>query len=169
MARLFFAIWPAAPARDALARLAADVARVTQGRAVEGAKIHLTLAFLGEVAQPRMAEVRAAASGLRARRFDLSLDRLGSFRRSRVAWATASVLPPELTALQVPLEEALTARGFELEARPYRPHITLARRTVERLPAASIAPVAWPCEELALVVSDLATGQYRTLESWALG
>jgi RNA 2',3'-cyclic 3'-phosphodiesterase len=169
MARLFFAIWPTAPAREALGRLAWDVAQVAQGRAVEEAKIHLTLSFLGEVADPRLEDARAAACRVRPRRFDLSIDRVGSFRRSRVAWATASMLPPALMALQSSLDEALRARDFALEARPYRPHITLARKTRERLPAASIPPVEWPCKQLALVVSDPATGRYRTLESWSLG
>ena len=169
MARLFFAIWPPAAARSALERLASDVALVASGKPVEAAKIHLTLAFLGEVDQARMSLAHAAADALRMPRFVLSLDRVGSFRRSRVAWAGASRTPEALATLQSALEEKLRASGFTLEARPFRPHITLARKIRERVPPAFIEPIAYACEEIALVVSDLGTGEYRTLESWPLG
>ena len=169
MARLFFALWPSPRARADLARLAQDVARVSGGNAVEGAKIHLTLAFLGEVDAARMSLAHAAAAALDAAPFVMAIDRVGSFRRSRVAWASVSAVPEALIALQSGLERRLRASGFELEERPFRPHITLARKTRERVPAASIEPIAYPCDAVALVVSELRSGQYRTLESWPLG
>ena len=169
MARLFFALWPPAGARAALERLAADVALVSGGKAVEAGKIHLTLAFLGEVDEARRDALRGVAAALRARPFVLRLDRVGSFRRSRVAWAGASDVPAELRALQSSLEEALRAHGFDLEERPFRLHVTLARKTRERVPAASIDAIEFACDAMALVVSDLASGEYRTLESWPLG
>jgi 2'-5' RNA ligase len=116
-----------------------------------------------------MPAAQAVASSLRAAAFALALDRVGSFRRSRVAWAAASAPPPALVAMQSALEQGLRASGFELEERPFRPHVTLARKTQERVPLASIVPIAWACDEVALVVSDLASGEYRTLESWPLG
>jgi len=86
MARLFLAIWPDAAAGEALARLADDVALVARGKPVERAKIHLTLVFLGDVAQEREPAVAAvAARAARSARFTLALDRVGSSRRSRVA------------------------------------------------------------------------------------
>lgn len=169
MARLFFAIWPPAAARNALERLAQDVAVVGAGKPVEAAKMHLTLAFLGEVDQARMSLAHSAAAALPMARFKLSLDRVGSFRRSRVAWAGASCLPPQLESLQSALDSELRANGFALEERPFRPHITLARKIRERVPTASIEPIAYACEAVALVASDLGRGEYRTLESWPLG
>lgn len=169
MARLFFALWPHDSARAALERLAADVAQVCGGKPVEAAKIHLTLAFLGEVDDERRAHAIEAASTLAAPPFTLVLDRVGSFRRARVAWAGASEAPAALHALQASLEQRLRDRGFEPEERPFRAHITLARKTRERLPAASIEPIAYACDRVALVASELSSGQYRTLESWPLG
>jgi 2'-5' RNA ligase len=169
MARLFFALWPPARARAGLERLAAGVALVSGGKAVEAAKIHLTLAFLGEVDEARAAAAGEVAATLRARPFVLRLDRVGSFRRSRVAWAGASELPVELLALQSALDRGLRGNGFELEERPFRPHITLARKTRERVPQASIETIDYACDALALVASDLGRGEYRTLESWPLG
>ena len=69
--RLFFAIWPDSTAVDALGRLAVEVAGRTGGRATPADKIHLTLAFLGEVAAERSGDVAAAGEAVRARPFEL--------------------------------------------------------------------------------------------------
>ena len=169
MARLFLAIWPDAAAGAALGRLAQDVALAAHGKAVEGAKIHLTLVFLGEVARERGEAITAAARrAARHGRFTLTLDRVGSFRRSRVAWAGASLEPPALLELQAGLESELRASGFALEERPYRPHLTLVRKSGHALPVAAIEPIEVRCDAIALVLSEAGTGRYVTLESWPL-
>jgi RNA 2',3'-cyclic 3'-phosphodiesterase len=169
MARLFFALWPDERAREALARLAVDVGTVAQGKPVPAAKIHLTLSFLGEVAEERRDALRAAARAVRGTPLELVLDRLGSFRKARAAWAAASEVPAALTQLQSALEARLRERGFALEERPYRPHVTLARSIRAPLPAASIEPITMRCEALALVRTEPGSGAYASLESWGLG
>ncbi|MDH5265059.1 MAG: RNA 2',3'-cyclic phosphodiesterase, partial [Betaproteobacteria bacterium] len=64
MARLFFALWPDAAARAALADLARATANRYGGRAVPAANLHLTLVFLGEVDPARIAALRRAVDGL---------------------------------------------------------------------------------------------------------
>jgi 2'-5' RNA ligase len=168
MARLFFALWPDDEAREALGRLSRDLAIVAEGKPVPIEKVHLTLAFLGEVADERHGDLAEAAQGAGAAAFVLPLDRVGSFRRAKVAWAGASFVPPELLALQSRLAAGLTARGFALDERPFVPHITLARKIARSVPRASIAPIAMAASAIALVRSDLGTGRYATLESWRL-
>jgi 2'-5' RNA ligase len=170
MARLFLAIWPDDAAGAALGRLARDLGLVAEGKPVEREKIHLTLVFLGEVAkeyQPAIAAIVRRAT--RRPGFVLTLDRVGSFRRARVAWAGPSIEPPDLMELQAQLEGELRTAGFALEERPYRPHVTLARKAVQALPVAAIEPIEVRCEAIALVVSESGTGRYATLESWPLG
>ena len=59
--------------------------------------------------------------------------------------------PAALDALVARLAEALRARGFALEARPFRPHLTLARDArAPRGLAPDIEPIFWPVRELAL-------------------
>jgi 2'-5' RNA ligase len=167
MARLFLAIWPDERVGAALERLAQDVALVAQGKPVERAKIHLTLVFIGEVEKAREGAIAAVAqAAARTRRCMLVLDRVGSFRRSRVGWAGASVVPAELAELQARLEGGLRGAGFQLEERPYRAHVTLARKIALPLPMAAIEPMELACDACALVVSE--GGKYRTLRSWAL-
>ena len=168
MARLFFALWPSAGARSGLASLATEVAAQSGGRAVPEAKIHLTLAFLGEVAPQRMASALSVAGSLAGQAFDLELDRIGSFPRAGVAWAGASRTPPALEALAAALANGLRCAGVELEERPFAAHVTLARRIIRRPVERAVAPIAWQAREFALVESDLRTGHYATRERWEL-
>ena len=128
--RVFFALWPDARARDALAALARDAAAQAQGRAPAAENLHLTLAFLGDVAPGRVAILQAIGRHVSAAvpAFTLSLDCTGMFRGSGIAWAGASATPPELAGLVARLREALVAEGFALERRAFQPHVTLARR-----------------------------------------
>ena len=168
MARLFFAVWPGAGAREALSRLAGDMASACGGRAVPAEKIHLTLVFLGEVPADRLDAVLGSAR-LRAREFALELDRAGSFRKARVAWAGASSAPRPLLALQEALAGRLAAAGFALEEREYTPHVTLVRKIERPLPPAAIDAIAWEAREFTLVRSETGTGRYAVMERWGLG
>lgn len=169
MARLFFALWPPDAARDALGALSTSVAAAAGGRAIPPAKIHLTLAFLGEVPASREEAVRAAAESVRAAPLDLAFDRLGSFPRSQVAWTGPSRVPEALIDLAEQLAEGLRARGFALETRRFAAHVTLARRIRERVAPAATPPIAWKADAFALVESQTSTGRYVTRGSWALG
>jgi 2'-5' RNA ligase len=169
MARLFFALWPDAPAREALAACGLQMAETARGRPVPAANIHLTLVFLGEVAQARIAAACRAASRVRADRFVLRLDRAGSFVRAAVAWAGCSQPPQRLFALQSALEREVVGEGFALEPRPYRPHLTLARRITAELASAPLAPVSWQVRSFVLLASERREGRYRTLAEWPLG
>lgn len=168
MARLFFALWPDEAARQKLHALARDVALAAEGKPLPAGKIHLTLAFLGEVAADRMPDAVRAAQDTHGAVFTLGLDRVGSFRRARVAWAGTSKVPQPLIDLQALLAGKLAERGFELEERAFAPHLTLARKIAGPLPAAPIPPIAMQADALALVHSEAGTGRYTTLESWPL-
>ena len=168
MPRLFFAIEPAEDALRALAKAAEALARETGGRPTPRDKIHLTLAFLGEVEDARIAAAESAGEATEGRAFTLVLDRLGAFRRAGVAWAGVSMPDPALLRLQGTLAAHLGARGFALEPRPFAPHVTLARK-IERAPRdRAFEPVGWRATDFALVRSDTATGKYETLRRWPL-
>jgi 2'-5' RNA ligase len=171
--RVFFAIWPDATARDALATLASTVAAEAGGRIPAIENLHLTLAFVGEVATDRVealvAAGLAATAGVPA--FDLVLDRVGAFRGSGIAWAGASSVPAELAQLLGQLNAALTAQGFRTDPRPFQAHVTLARRCRRQPRAIQATPIAWIVAKLALNASDLGAAgpRYRELAAWPLG
>jgi 2'-5' RNA ligase len=165
---LFLALWPSEPARDALAAVARGLAQAASGKAVPAEKIHLTLAFLGEVAPDRDEAVRAVAGGIRAAPFQLVLDSVGSFPKARVAWAGTSRPPGALARLQSELEAGLRAAGFALDERPFAAHVTLARKIARPVAAAPMAPIHWEAGEYVLARSETGTGRYSILETWSL-
>ena len=126
--RLFFALWPDGDTQSALAQLAKARLRSGSGRLIVAQNLHMTLAFLGPVdAGMRKCAERAAAS-LRAPAFELEFRRLGYWPRPRVLWSAPERTPEGLTMLESTLRNALAACGHEPESRPFRAHITLARK-----------------------------------------
>lgn len=141
---------------------------------------HLTLVFLGEVDPGRTADLRNALCRVRGTPFKLTLDRLGVFpasgRSPRILWLGPSVAPPELLDLHGQLEEALSREDFPTEARPYSPHLTLARlksgarHAVEELleTQADLEPVSLRVRRFALFESRRGPRgmRYEILESF---
>ena len=169
MARLFFALWPPQAARDELAAVAAALVARSGGRAVAASKVHLTLAFLGDTPQDRIALARDAANEVSGSVFDACLDRLGSFSRAGVAWAGMSRPPEALLGLAAGLSGSLRHRGFVLDDRPFAAHVTLVRRIERNVGSEPMPSVRWQASEFALVESDRRTGTYETREVWELG
>jgi RNA 2',3'-cyclic 3'-phosphodiesterase len=101
-------------------------------RWVDPSGIHLTLAFLGELDDAQLAQAIEAAN-LAARQiqpFTYHLTRLGIFgspRQPRVVWMGIEERTGSLTRLHRALQQELERHGFETEARPFSPHLTLAR------------------------------------------
>ncbi len=171
--RVFFAAWPDAATRDAITALAHDVAIQAGGKPPRPAAIHLTLAFVGNVAPARMAllhEIGAAVSRAAAPSA-LVLDHTGGFRDAGIAWLGARSTPPELEQLVGALRSALGAEGFPVDARAFRVHVTLARRCRKRVHATAVATIVWRLERMTLTASDLASdgSRYRDIAAWPLG
>jgi RNA 2',3'-cyclic 3'-phosphodiesterase len=87
---------------------------------------HITLQFLGAAGRDEYACLIARLAEVRAPAFAVQLGALGFFDRTGVFFADV-VLTPELIALQQRVVGATEQCGFVPEARPFHPHITLAR------------------------------------------
>jgi len=105
--RLFFALWPDDEVRARLTRWSRELHALCGGRATRPENLHVTLAFLGSVEEARVAEVERAAGEVAPRAVSLVLDQPGYWKHNRIAWAGASVVPPELEALVSELRGAL--------------------------------------------------------------
>lgn len=149
---------------------------------VDPALCHITLKFLGYVAEDRLPAIaeacRRAASG--AGPFELAFAGLGAFPRwrgARVLWMGLAPSRP-LARLQAAVEAELAPLGFAPESRPFAPHLTLARfkkppppdleEAARRFAGASFGAV--PVWELRLMRSDLRRSgpAYSVLEAFAL-
>ncbi|GBE48788.1 2'-5'-RNA ligase [bacterium BMS3Bbin12] len=172
MQRLFFALWPEPALRRRLFCETRRLVRRSGGRPVAEADLHVTVVFLGAVDAARRACCEAAAATLRPAPFTLTLDTVGYWPRARALWLGATQVPEPLPALARSLNEALAVCGFTPEPRPFRPHVTLARKVAQwkGAPAPAPAPIPWPAETLCLVesVTDPAGARYRVLRRWPL-
>jgi RNA 2',3'-cyclic 3'-phosphodiesterase len=148
-------------------------------------KRHLTLKFLGDVSDDGASRLIDAAerAAARHRAMEMAIGGIGAFpnfRRARVVWIGVEQ-EPRLELLHHDLEIECERVGFEVEGRPFRPHVTLARiRTplaVER--ARSLARVARSVrvratelvEHITLFESTLAPSgaRYRRIHAATLG
>lgn len=153
-ARLFYALWPDDATRAALMSLQAGV----QGRKVPAENLHVTLAFLGEQPSRLLPALIDVLQRLPQPDMVLKIDRLGYFRRNRIAWAGMSEVPAELTGLHQSLSELLRDTGMDIRSDSrFRPHVTLARDAPEA-PDDTIVAVEWKVKSAVLVRSMTAPG-----------
>lgn len=154
-ARVFFALWPDAAVRDALDRLAGALHRLRGGRRTRAETLHLTLVFVGNLLRERLPALQAAAAGIQAPAFTLTLDRTDCCPHNRIAHATASQTPAALLDLVAALEQGLDGLGIPFDHRPYKAHVTLLRKADCRRANPPIAPIDWHAREFVLVESAL--------------
>ena len=100
-------------------------------RWVRAELLHLTVKFLGEVAEGRIpdieARLREAVDGTRG--FHLPVREFGAFptaKHPRVLWVGCEELPV-LELLYDSIERGMSTLEFALEGRPFRPHATIGR------------------------------------------
>jgi len=168
--RLFFALWPDAALRASLQDAADSIRLDGAARRVPAANLHLTLHFIGNVYFDDMACMRSNARLVEASAFQLCIDRQGCFARPRVAWLGCSDIPEALVDLHRQLGARLQSCGYRPEARPYHPHITVARKVESIEDDPGFAPLSWRVESFALIEvrADAKGVQYHVVESWPL-
>jgi 2'-5' RNA ligase len=168
--RLFFALWPTPQVRAELDALAHAAAARAEARVTRAETLHLTLVFIGACDPARHARLEADAAGCAGGSFDITFDRLGSWSRNGIVWLAPSAIPPELQEVQERLAAITRALGFKLDARPYSPHITLARKAQRFLPPEKVEPLRMRAQAFTLVRSELTREgpRYVSLKSWPL-
>jgi 2'-5' RNA ligase len=171
--RVFYALWPDVETHAALARITATVAAATGGRAPAPENVHLTLAFVGEIAAERLPALIAigARTAATVDAFTLCFDRVGTFRSSGIAWLGTGEAPPALRSLAEGLALELAAGAFRTDRRAFHAHVTLARHCRRPPPASAATTVTWPVRAMTLTASLLERegARYRNLAVWPLG
>ena len=165
--RVFFALWPDDATRAAISRATRDAVRVSGGRPIAKERLHVTLAFLGELTAAGL-DVARGVPPIPVGPFELTFDAVGIWPESKILWLAPSTVPDALSQLEERLWTELVERGFRAEERVYRPHVTLARRA--RPVESAVEPVSFPVRDLALVESfpDGRNVYYEVLERWPL-
>jgi 2'-5' RNA ligase len=147
-------------------------------------KLHITLKFLGDIEQARVAVLSDAAARAVAgvEPFELTIDEPGSFPphgQPRVLWLGIVDATGKLAFMQSALETECAAVGFPRESRAFKPHLTLARMRsphgARELAAAHretpFEPQRFKVSELIVMLSELGPGgsRYTPLTRHRLG
>jgi 2'-5' RNA ligase len=164
-ARMFVALWPDQRVRDGLCAWRDGVAWPASASPTRTEQLHVTLHFLGNVARARIPEL-AAELAVGFDPFELAFGHPEMWPGG-IAVLAPDVAPAPLLALHGALGEALERLGITPEARPYRPHVTLARRAGSlRTPIAG-PPVRWQVDGYALMQSKVGSGsEYGVVQAY---
>ena len=150
--RLFTAIELPEETRDSLVEAQAELKRRIEGKVswVAGKNLHVTLKFLGEVADAEVVRVCDALKAVSVARFTISVEKLGALPphgRAKVLMADLAGQTDELAKLFDSIEGVCEPLGFGREQRRFHPHITLGRvksdRPIDKLSAALAKQAGW--------------------------
>ena len=172
--RLFFALWPDEAARLALEAATDRAVRRCGGRPVPAANLHVTLMFLGSVASERLSEVQSlaravAAACVQEQPLALTFDRLVHWSVPHILCALAQA-PDAAGRLAAALKDVAAAAGFTPDLKPFRAHVTVARKVLHAAHLPALRPVAWHFADFALIDSrtEPSGPVYSVMESYPL-
>lgn len=133
MIRAFIAVDIDRPAKQKIGEL---ISYLKQSNAnvkwVNETQMHLTLKFLGNIAQDKIPLISGALEQItdKTPRFSLSLSDIGAFpnmNRPRVIWIDIDKGSDNLKTLVGLIEKGVSRLGFVKEGRGYKAHLTLGR------------------------------------------
>jgi 2'-5' RNA ligase len=169
--------------REAMTQAARVAVQESRGRPVPPENLHLTVAFLGWVAErrlPRLIDIARAATANgpaalpHAQRsavplaLEVTFDQLEYWPGAHLLCAVPKATPGSVAALTQRLQELLLAGGFAPDGinRVFRPHVTLARKVHRPPRIQKIQPVTWCFTDFVLVNSKTLPGGsiYAVLE-----
>jgi 2'-5' RNA ligase len=164
--RLFLSIEIPAPVRSRLRQIQESLRPAIPAQWTDPAQLHLTLKFLGETADTQLPQL---LHHLKPIHIDppiiLTITRIICFPPHGPIRIIAAGLQDEnsrCAQLQSRIEQACSLAGYRREARPWTPHITLARiknplppNARSLLTTAKIPPCDFEAEDFALIESRL--------------
>jgi 2'-5' RNA ligase len=139
--RLFFALQPSLEQSEALLAQVSPLFAAPGIPAIPATNMHATLCFVGAVAEEKLSALRAAAARVRSGSVSLGFDSLEYWSKPKIICATgAEPGSASAGALARVLTDEVVAAGFTPDIKPFRAHLTLARK----IPAAQAQSLALP-------------------------
>jgi 2'-5' RNA ligase len=126
----------------------------TRGNFTKPENLHLTLAFLGETPEEKLASLCPIIDNIESPSFEIPFNRTGCFTHSRkeLWWIGAGQNNPGLSSLKSihdRLVRDLLDAGFSVDERPFNVHVTLAREVKH------LNPIVLDCPEIILKVNRI--------------
>lgn len=168
--RLFFALWPSAEQQQAWAESASHWLAGESGRFVKAENLHITLLFIGETSHERRHCLEAMADSVVAQSFGLSFDHVCYWRRPQVIYLGVKEQPRALEGLVSSLRRGAEACDLKTERRPFKAHLTLARKAKHPSSEINLQAIDWQVNSFVLVRSKLSQmgARYEVLRRWQL-
>ena len=160
--RLFVALWPDPQVRQVLHSWR-DAWQWPRGATpVTPERLHMTLHFLGNVSNERIAELREAlAVPFESFELEFGIARLWPHG---IAVLEPHAAPARLLQLHADLGMALERLGVPVDERSFKPHVTMARRAAKATVPENGPPLMWAVDGYALMESG--AGGYRVLRQY---
>jgi 2'-5' RNA ligase len=167
-ARLFLALWPTPRVRAELVGWQDAYRWPGTSSVIAPGRLHLTLHFIGAVPRIRIDALMSCLS-VPAEAFELQFGQ-PEIWPSGIAVLEPIARPEGLLRLHVRLADALSRCSLPTDSRPFRPHVTLARRAHGAARFGQAPSLRWRPQGYALVESQRALeGGYAVLRRFALG
>ena len=142
--------------------------RSSGGRVTRVDAIHLTLAFLGDVDEGRLAVLRKLRT--KGKRHVLRIDAARYHKANGMVWVGPAKIPGPLSEMVASLAAFLKSNDFRTEERPFAAHITLLRNAGVPPEIPELPRIDWRVDEMVLVRSRLSPkgSSYEVLQRYPL-
>jgi len=168
--RMFYALWPGIETRALIAAAARGIACGAPARLVPAENYHLTIAFVGEVPVQQLPILQRIGASLGAASCTIRFDAYEYWPKPEVVVAAAREIPASLENCWRALHQNLANRGFALDPKRLRPHVTLARKVTQAPVPTPMSPITWRASDFCLVrsSSDGTRAVYTVVDTWPL-
>src|SRR5262249_45973029 len=153
---------------DAIARWQHEWQWPQRAAVVARERIHITLHFLGSLPAAHLDELREALKRAPYEPFALDFGRAAVWHGG-IAVLNPQATPEALLQLHAQAGLELAALGVPLDDRPYRAHVTLARRAGGAKPPEQGPGLRWDVDDGFVLVESLPGGKgYKVLDRFGI-
>lgn len=174
--RLFIAINFDQETKEKLLEVQSRLKKLGRGNFSREENLHLTLAFIGEVPEERLEDVKAAMEQVKFPAMELTFHDVGYFVSGREKpsqlWKISLKYSRKLEKVHEELIASLRKAGFSPDAKSFKPHVTLARELhvkdwdkTELLPE----PFETAADHMSLMLSERVDGKLTYTELYTAG
>lgn len=117
-------------------------------------KLHMTLCFIGETKEVEM--VKSTLQGISFKPFELGLSEIGNFRD--LIWL-GTKNNQKMSALVKEIRGSLEDAGIEFDKKPFKPHITLIRKSNGKKADIKLPDVKMKVNKISLMSSSHINGK----------
>ncbi len=166
MKRLFFGLASDCLIRQQCTNIMSSIDN-RENQLVAAVNLHVTLLFLGGVDTEKETVLVEEAATIPCPKMAITFDRLSYWQKPGILCLTTSRVGSELLSLVDRLAAVAEKRAIAVDARPYQPHVTLARKAKQPVELA-VEPVIWQADSFCLFESCPSghSVEYRMLNCW---